>query len=114
MLRLDALLGILITGLVYLVALAPLTDPSGIHAWINAGLHYLASLLAPIGWLLFGPRPRIPGRVVPLALIWPLAWIAYTLLRARRPAGIRIRSWTLPISVCRSHCATSAWWSSWH
>lgn len=80
-LRLDALLGILITGLVYLVALAPLTDPSGIHAWINAGLHYLAPLLAPIGWLLFGPRPRIPGRVVLLALIWPLAWIAYTLLR---------------------------------
>lgn len=79
--RLDGLLGIVITGLVYVVVLRPASGPSGIFAWVNAGLHYLAPVLTLVGWLLFGPRPRITARVIGLALIWPLAWVGYTLIR---------------------------------
>ncbi len=36
--------------------------------------------LAVIGWLLFGPRPRITLRIALLGLIWPVAWLVGTLL----------------------------------
>ncbi|WP_324278233.1 Pr6Pr family membrane protein [Blastococcus brunescens] len=32
-----------------------------------------------LGWLLFGPRPRITGAVVARALVWPVLWIAWIL-----------------------------------
>jgi hypothetical protein len=36
-------------------------------------------VLTVFGWLLLGPRPRITGAVVGWALLWPVAWIGYTL-----------------------------------
>ncbi|MGY1887175.1 Pr6Pr family membrane protein [Blastococcus sp. SYSU DS0753] len=77
--RLASLLGITITGLVYAVVLAPLHDPRGIDAWTNAGDHYVAPVMTVLGWLLFGPRPRIDGGVVARALLWPVAWIGWIL-----------------------------------
>jgi hypothetical protein len=38
-------------------------------------------VLAVTGWLIFGPRPRVTLRVVLLSLIWPAAWLGYTLVR---------------------------------
>ncbi|MEU4742461.1 Pr6Pr family membrane protein [Actinosynnema sp. NPDC023658] len=77
--RLDALLGITITGVVYAILLAPLVHPVGVAWWVNLGFHRLAPLLAVLGWLLFGPRPRLDRATVARALlIWPVLWIAYT------------------------------------
>lgn len=78
-LRLSALLGIVVTGLVYAVVLAPTLHPTGLGAVTNAGLHYVAPPLALVGWLLLGPRPRATWATVGWAMVWPLAWIAYTL-----------------------------------
>ena len=78
--RLDALLGITITGLVYALVLAPTSNPVGIAWWTNAGLHYVAPVLTLAAWLVFGPRPRIDGRTVRAAFVWPLAWIGYILV----------------------------------
>lgn len=78
-LRLDALVGITVTLVVYAVLLAPQHDPHGINAVTNAGLHYVAPVLAICGWLLFGPRPRIDEKALVLALIWPALYIGYTL-----------------------------------
>jgi hypothetical protein len=78
-LRLSSLLGITITGLVYAIVLAPLDDPHGLHAWTNAGEHYVAPVMTVLGWLLFGPRPRIDGGVVARALVWPVLWIGWIL-----------------------------------
>src|ERR1700743_1028566 len=58
-LRLDALLGIVITGLVFGLILADLVHPTGLGAWVNAGFHYFSPWWTLAGWLLFGPRPRI-------------------------------------------------------
>jgi hypothetical protein len=77
--RLASLLGITVTGLVYAVVLAPIYDPQGLHAWTNTGEHYISPVLTVVGWLLLGPRPRITGAVVGWALLWPVAWIGYTL-----------------------------------
>lgn len=80
-LRVDALFGITLTGIVYALVLARVHEP---HGWqetsTNAVLHYAVPVMTVLGWLVFGPRPRVTGRVVLLALAWPLAWLAYTLV----------------------------------
>ena len=80
-LRLDAVLCMAVTGLVFVTVLRGLEDLSGLRVFTDAGLHYVAPPLAVLGWLLFGPRPRITQRVVYLATVLPIAWAAYTLLR---------------------------------
>lgn len=79
--RLDALLGIAITFVVFGLVLAKIVHVTGIAAWINAGFHYVSPVLALAGWLLFGPRPRIDVRTIALAFVWPVAWVVYTLVR---------------------------------
>jgi len=39
-----------------------------------------SATLAPGGWLLFGPRPRLREDLLLLALIWPALYVAYTLV----------------------------------
>jgi hypothetical protein len=77
-LRLDALLGIVVTGLVYETVLAPLDHPTGLALWITIAFHYFAPWFTVVGWLLFGPRPRIDDRTLYLAFLWPVLWIAWT------------------------------------
>jgi hypothetical protein len=79
-LRLDALLGIVITGLVFGLVLAGLVHPTGLGAWVNAGFHYFSPWWALAGWLLFGPRPRIGWPTVAWAFAWPIAWVGYTFI----------------------------------
>ncbi len=80
-LRVDALYGITLTGLVYSIVLAPLHDPKGWQdVTVNTLLHYIVPTLMVLGWLLFGPRPQVTLRVLLLALAWPLAWVTWTLI----------------------------------
>ena len=77
-LRLDALLGITVTGLVYWTLLAPVVD---LHGWALAaglGFHLVAPVGALAAWLVLGPRPRVTWSTVRWAFLWPLAWIAWT------------------------------------
>lgn len=80
-LRLDSLLAIAVTGIVYNTLLARLVDAQGVALWTNAALH-IVSPVATIGvWLLVGPRPRITWSTVAWAFVWPVAWIVYTFVR---------------------------------
>lgn len=79
-LRLDALLGIAVTGVVFATLLSGLVQPRGIGVWLNAGFHYFSPVWTLAGWLLFGPRPRMDARTLALAFLWPACWLAYTLL----------------------------------
>ena len=74
----DALLGIIVTGLVFGTVLAGQVQHHGIGTWVNAGFHYFAPAWALVGWLLFGPRPRMDWATLGWLLIWPLLWIVYT------------------------------------
>jgi hypothetical protein len=77
-LQADALLGIIVTGLVFGTVLAGQVQHHGVGTWVNVGFHYFAPAWALVGWLLFGPRPRLDGATLGWLLIWPLLWIAYT------------------------------------
>ena len=80
-LRVDALVGITVTGIVYSTVLSRIHEPKGWEqTTTNAAFHYSAPLLAVIGWLLFGPRPRIDRSTVAWSLVWPVLWFGYTLV----------------------------------
>lgn len=78
-LRLDALIGISVTGVVYTTLLRGVVELHGAAAVTNALVHYVAPLMAVIGWLLFGPRPRLTENTLVASLIWPALYVAYTL-----------------------------------
>lgn len=79
--RVAALVGITITGIVHWFFLRPLLDLSGWSSLCDTLLHVVVPVLAVVGWLMFGPRPRVVLRDWLLALIWPAAWLAYTMVR---------------------------------
>ncbi|GIL34619.1 Pr6Pr family membrane protein [Phycicoccus sp. DTK01] len=78
--RLAALVGITVTGLVHFVLLRPLLDLSGANWVVDKLLHIVVPVLAVLAWVLAGPRPRTTWRTALEALLWPLLWTAWTLV----------------------------------
>lgn len=78
--RLAALVGITVTGLVHFVLLRPLLDLEGASWATDKLLHVVVPVLAVLAWLVAGPRPRTTWRTVGLALVWPVAWVVWTLV----------------------------------
>ena len=74
----DALLGIIVTGLVFTTVLAGQVQHHGIGIWLNIAFHYVAPAWAVAGWLLFGPRPRLDWATIGWMFAWPLLWLVYT------------------------------------
>ena len=60
--------------------LRPLLDLHGASYVADRMLHLAVPLLAVLGWLFFGPRGRVDRRDVALSLIYPVAWLLWTLL----------------------------------
>jgi uncharacterized membrane protein SirB2 len=79
-LRLAGAIGITVTGLVHFVLLRPLLDLAGASWMADRMLHVAVPLLAVVGWVAFGPRPRVDRATVAVAFAWPLAWLAWTLV----------------------------------
>ena len=79
--RLDGIVAIAVTFVVFHVALAGLHELTGYAAFADFMLHTAAPVLCVLGWLLFGPRHRTGPRLVILAVIFPLCYLAFTLIR---------------------------------
>ncbi len=79
--RLAALVGITVTGIVYATVLARIHEPKGWEQTLNNAIfHYAVPIAVVAGWVLFGPRPRVDARTIGYAAMWPLAWLAFTLV----------------------------------
>ncbi|MGN6607124.1 MAG: Pr6Pr family membrane protein [Jatrophihabitans sp.] len=79
--RLAALVGITVTGVVYSTVLARVHEPKGWDQVVsNIFVHYVVPIMMVLGWVLFGPRPRIDLAVICRAAVWPVAWLVYTLI----------------------------------
>ncbi|WP_372663786.1 Pr6Pr family membrane protein [Amycolatopsis kentuckyensis] len=78
---LDALVGIIVTGIVYQVALAGLYDLHGLSLFSDTMLHKVTPILFVLGWLLAAPRGALTWSTVGWSLLYPLAWLAFTLPR---------------------------------
>ena len=81
-LLLDALLMIIVTGIVYNAILAPGAPP--LHGWplvSNTLVHIVSPILAVVTWAVFGPRGWLHRSLIPAALVIPIIWLLYTLIR---------------------------------
>ncbi len=81
--RLNALLAITITGLVYDIILAPLVHLTGWALAATIGFHYIAPWATVLGWLIFGPRPRLKWWMIPAPSSCPIAWLIYIFTQGR-------------------------------
>lgn len=80
-LRLAALCGITLTGIVYATVIAPHVHLSGEAEAYNYVFHYIVPLATVVGFVLVGPRQPFQGRDMAF-LAWPVVWLAYTMIRA--------------------------------
>ncbi len=91
-LRMTTLVMIVTTGLIYAAILAATADPCGPGIYTNAVFHYIVPWATLLGFLLFGPRPRLTGDLIWKMLIIPVIWLSYTLLHGlatvQRPGDI--------------------------
>jgi hypothetical protein len=79
-LRVDAIAGISITGLVYSIALSGLQHLHGWARLCDTAFHYVVPIAAVLTWLVVGPRGRVDRMAVLAGLIWPVLWFVYTLI----------------------------------
>jgi hypothetical protein len=79
--RLDSLLMITVTGLVYHLLIAPYYQPESFNIVSNRLEHYITPVLTILVWVIAGPRKWIKLSYIPAALVIPSIWVGYTFLR---------------------------------
>jgi hypothetical protein len=80
-LRMDSLVMISVTGLVYYLLLAADANPQGLQIVSNALIHYIIPALTIVIWLMIGPRGLFRLSTVLTALIIPVVWAVYAMIR---------------------------------
>lgn len=81
-LAVAGLAAITITAAVFHIVLAAaIPHLTGAVAVANTLLHTVVPILFVVGWAAFGPRGIVHVRTVLLSLIYPLGWLALTLIR---------------------------------
>jgi hypothetical protein len=80
-LRLNGVVCIAVTGIVYHLVLAGSDHLTGAGAFANLLVHTATPLLGVLGWLIFGPRGQSSSRVAGWSIVYPLLWLAFTLIR---------------------------------
>ncbi len=78
-LRFSSLVMISVVGLVYPLILAANADPTGYEVYTNIAVHYIMPWATLLGWLVFGPRPRITLGTVALMPILPVLYTTYAM-----------------------------------
>jgi hypothetical protein len=80
--RLCLLAAILVVGIVYNVLLRPIPPAPGEQVdWANEVVHVVAPLGIALDWLLAPHPSRLPLRTAALVVVFPTAWVGYTLIR---------------------------------
>lgn len=72
---------IAMVGIVYSIVLRALWAPEGAQKLADVVLHDLVPVLYVLYWLVFWRTGTLRWRVVPLWLVYPLGYLAYSLLR---------------------------------
>lgn len=76
--RLNALLAITITGIVFDVVLSRSVHLTGGALVATILLHYVSPWFTVLIWLVFGPRPGFTWRTIGGAFVLPVLWLVYT------------------------------------
>jgi len=78
--RLDAVMGIVVVALVYEVLLRGTFPLEGWDRLTDPVFHVVVPWSTLAAWLWLGPRGRVGWRDVPRSLVYPLAFLGWTLL----------------------------------
>ena len=76
----GAVVYIAFVGLVFNTLLRDV-DLGDLIPWVNIVLHFLLPIAALVDWLIWPPRRRLAFRVVFYWMIFPAAYVAYSLIR---------------------------------
>ena len=79
--RLDSVLMITVTAVVFAVVLAPTAQQRGWENLSNALLHQVTPLVTVLVWAVVGPRAWVGWGTVRDALVIPMAWVGWMLVR---------------------------------
>ncbi len=80
--RLCVLAAIVLTSVVYNVLLRGEPVPAGSQSdWANNTFHVVAPILFALDWLIAPRQPRLRFRAAWLVLVYPVAWLVYTMVR---------------------------------
>ena len=86
-----AVLYMSVTGIVYALLLSGLPNAGAMTLpWINATLHDVLPVLVVVDWLMYPPPEQVAFRSAWAWLGFPLAYLAYSLVRGAAVNGIRI------------------------
>lgn len=80
LLRLAALVGITVTGIVYALVLARYVHLSGAALLYTHIFHYISPIATVIGFVLVEPRHNFKWRDMAF-MGWPVLWLVYTMVR---------------------------------
>ena len=80
-LRLDSLLMITVTGVIYHILIRPYFPPISWNVYSDIFLHTITPLFTVLVWLLIGPRGWLNLKIVFYSLVIPIIWLIYSMLR---------------------------------
>ena len=69
-----------VVGLVFAVLLRNV-DLGGLLPWVNFVLHTVMPVAVVLDWLVCPPSVRLPAKSMALAMVFPLAYLVYVVLR---------------------------------
>jgi hypothetical protein len=77
----GTMLSILLVGVIYALLLHGMLELSGGSALSNTLLHMVTPILVPLYWIAFTPKGHLSRRHPPRWAVYPLAYLAYALVR---------------------------------
>ena len=80
-LRLTGVVAIAVTGIVFHVALSGLLELDTLAQTANQLQHTVVPVMAVVGWVVFGPRGLTSYRISRLTVLFPLAYMVFTVIR---------------------------------
>ena len=80
-LRIDSIVCIIVTAIVYHLLLAGDEDLHGWSYFTNQLLHTVVPILAVVGWVVAGPRGQLTKRIAGASLVLPILWLVLTFIR---------------------------------
>ncbi len=80
LLRCISVVCMALVGIVFSALLRDV-DLGSLLPWINTWLHYVMPVAIVADWLIFPPRNPIPLKRIGVAVLFPLAYLAYSLIR---------------------------------
>jgi len=82
-----AMIYMLITGIIFSLFLTGLEEELLTHVpWVNSTLHYVLPVIAVLDWIVDVPKKQIPFKKGLVWLIFPVAYLVYTLVRGNYTA----------------------------